>query len=378
MVKLKFSIQHQDPQSLARICKIQTDHSIIETPVFMPVGTHGNVKTLSPNDLYDLNTNIMLSNTYHLYLRPGTDTIKKAGGLHKFINWNKSILTDSGGYQVFSLSNLNKIEKAGVTFQSHIDGSKHFFSPIASMEVQRILGSDIIMAFDYCPPANCSLKELRLASSYTEQWTKEAFSYLKSSNSLYEHQQIMFPIIQGGINLEERSKCLDQMLPYAECGLAIGGLSVGEKKEPMLDIVEFLGNEMPKNQPRYLMGVGKPTDLVKAILRGIDMFDCVLPARNARNGQIFTHDETINIHNSKYKNDHQPIDMKSNISFAKNFSKAYLRHLFKVNEMFGYRIATLINISYYFDLIEEIKSQIKENTFLNWSKEYLNKFESND
>ena len=370
---MKFSVLRDDKDSLARTGLIETDHSKIETPVFMPVGTHGVVKTLSPHDLNDLNVNIMLSNTYHLYLRPGTEIIHKNNGLHKFLKWNKSILTDSGGYQVFSLSNMNKITNDGVNFRSHLDGSEHFFTPEKSMEVQRQLGSDIIMAFDYCPPADCSSQELKRASHLTEKWTRKAYEYLSDKNSIYEHNQTLFPIIQGGIDHEERLKCLKQMIPFSKCGIAIGGLSVGEKKEPMLDIVELLGKEMPKDQPRYLMGVGKPTDLVKAILRGVDMFDCVLPARNARNGQIFTHDGVINIMNSNYAHDTSPIDKNSSIKYAKTFSKSYLRHLFKVNEMFGLRIATLTNIAYYMDLINEIKNEINNNTFVKWSNKYLKK-----
>lgn len=372
---MKFSIQSEDKNSLARVGKIETDHSIIETPVFMPVGTHGVVKSLSPNELYDMNTQIMLSNTYHLYLRPGTDIIEKNGGLHQFMNWSSSILTDSGGYQVFSLSNMNKITDNGVDFKSHLDGSMHFFTPETSMEVQRKLGSDIIMAFDYCPSADCSKKELKRASRLTKDWTKRAYEYMNDQSPLYGHSQTLFPIIQGGIDKEERLKCLDQMLPFATCGIAIGGLSVGEKKDPMFDIVNLLGTHMPKDQPRYLMGVGKPTDLVKSILSGIDMFDCVLPTRNARNGQIFTHEGSINILNSQYKDDTSPIDKKSSIVFAQEHSKSYLRHLFKVNEMFGIRIATLMNIAYYFDLITEIKSEINNNSFVKWSEDYLKRYD---
>ena len=368
---MKFTVQSEDKHSLARVGKIETDHSTIETPVFMPVGTHGVVKSISPNELYDINTQIMLSNTYHLYLRPGTDIIEKNGGLHKFMNWSNSILTDSGGYQVFSLSKMNEITDNGVNFKSHLDGSMHFFTPETSMEVQRKLGSDIIMAFDYCPPADCSKKELKRASRLTEDWTRRAYEYLNNQSPLYGHRQTLFPIIQGGVDKEERLKCLNQMLPFATCGLAIGGLSVGEKKDPMFDVVKLLGTHMPQDQPRYLMGVGKPTDLVKSILSGVDMFDCVLPTRNARNGQIFTHEGPINILNSKYKDDTSPVDKNSSILFAQEHSRSYLRHLFKVNEMFGIRIATLMNIAYYFDLISEIKSEINNNSFVKWSEDYL-------
>ena len=261
---MKFTIQSKDKNSLARTGTLQTDHSTIDTPVFMPVGTHGVVKSLSPDELYDLDTNIMLSNTYHLYLRPGTDIIQENGGLHQFLNWSNSILTDSGGYQVFSLNKMNKITDDGVHFKSHLDGSMHFFTPEVSMEVQQKLGSDIIMAFDYCPPGDCSKKELERASDLTHQWTKRAYDYLKTHENLYNHQQTLFPIIQGGIDKNERLKCVDQMLSFVDCGIAIGGLSVGEKKEPMFNTVQLLGESIPEEYARYLMGVGKPTDIVKS------------------------------------------------------------------------------------------------------------------
>ncbi len=375
---LKFIIKSKDKHSLARTGRIQTDHSVIETPVFMPVGTHGIVKSISPNELYDLNTQIMLSNTYHLYLRPGTDIIEENGGLHQFLNWSNSILTDSGGYQVFSLNKMNKITDNGVHFKSHLDGSMHLFTPEISMEVQQKLGSDIIMAFDYCPPADCTKTELKRASKLTHDWTKKAYDYLDTHKPLYNHGQVLFPIIQGGVDKDERTKCLEQMLPFANCGIAIGGLSVGEKKEPMFDTVHLLGEAIPKNHPRYLMGVGKPTDIVKSVLRGIDMFDCVLPTRNARNGQLFTSEGIINIINSKYKHDISPIDENSNIAFAKEYSKSYLRYLFQINEILGIRIATLINIAYYFDLMNQIKFEINNHTFVKWSEDYLKKYENSE
>ena len=368
---MKFTIQSKDKNSLARTGTLQTDHSTIDTPVFMPVGTHGVVKSLSPDELYDLDTNIMLSNTYHLYLRPGTDIIQENGGLHQFLNWSNSILTDSGGYQVFSLNKMNKITDDGVHFKSHLDGSMHFFTPEVSMEVQQKLGSDIIMAFDYCPPGDCSKKELERASDLTHQWTKRAYDYLKTHDNLYDHQQTLFPIIQGGVDKNERLKCIDQMLPFVDGGIAIGGLSVGEKKEPMFDTVQLLGESIPEKYACYLMGVGKPTDIVKSVLRGVDMFDCVLPSRNARNGQIFTSNGAINILNNQYKHDTSAIDENSRIEFAKEYSKSYLRYLFQINEILGIRIATLINIAYYSDLMKQIRFEINNDTFVKWSKNYL-------
>ena len=356
---MKFSVLSEDNNSLARTGLIETDHSTIETPVFMPVGTHGVVKTLSPDDLNAMSVQIMLSNTYHLYLRPGTEIINENEGLHKFLNWDKSILTDSGGYQVFSLSNMNEITSDGVNFRSHLDGSEHFFTPQKSMEVQRQLGSDIIMAFDYCPPADCSEKELRRASTLTEKWTKQAFEYLNDKTSIYGHNQTLFPIIQGGINPEERLKCLNQMLPYATCGIAIGGLSVGEKKEPMLDIVELLGKNMPVDQPRYLMGVGKPTDLVKAILRGVDMFDCVLPTRSGRTGQAFTRRGEVNLRNARHASDPRPLDAECNCPACQQFSRAYLHHLVKSGEILGAMLLTWHNLRYYQQLMRGLREAIK-------------------
>ena len=373
---MNFTITSSDPNSSARTGTLKTYHSQIDTPVFMPIGTSGAVKTLLPKELYDVKTTIILGNTYHLFLRPGHDLIQRCGGLHKFMNWGKSILTDSGGFQVYSLAKLNKISDEGVTFQSHFDGSSHFLTPEISMEIQRSLGSDIIMAFDYCPPANCTKRELKRASELTHDWTKRAYDYLDTHKPLYNHTQILFPIIQGGIDKDERLKCLEQMLPFANSGIAIGGLSVGEKKEPMFNTVHLLGEAIPENHPRYLMGVGKPTDIVKSVLRGIDMFDCVLPTRNARNGQLFTSEGIINIINNKYKHDISPIDENSNITFAKEYSKSYLRYLFQINEILGMRIATLINIAYYFDLMNQIKFEINNHTFVKWSEDYLEKYEN--
>ena len=266
---------------------------------------------------------------------------------------------------------MNKITDDGVHFKSHLDGSMHFFTPEVSMEVQQKLGSDIIMAFDYCPPGDCSKKELERASDLTHQWTRRAYDYLKTNDNMYNHQQTLFPIIQGGVDKNERLKCIDQMLPFVDGGIAIGGLSVGEKKEPMFDTVQLLGESIPEKYACYLMGVGKPTDIVKSVLRGVDMFDCVLPSRNARNGQIFTSNGAINILNNQYKHDTSAIDKNSRIEFANEYSKSYLRYLFQINEILGIRIATLINIAYYSDLMKQIRFEINNDTFVKWSKNYL-------
>ena len=292
---MKFSIISFDNTSSARIGLIRTDHSSIETPVFMPIGTSGVIKTLLPSELYEINTNIVLSNTYHLFLRPGHKLISQAGGLHQFMNWNKSILTDSGGFQVYSLAKLNNISDEGVKFQSHVDGSPQFISPEISMEIQQSLGSDIIMAFDVCPAGGEDKKIIDNAVEQTNKWIKRCKGYLDNNQSIYNWNQCLFPIVQGGIYPDLRKKSVDQIISYSTCGVAIGGLAVGEEKNAMFDIISMMDEILPKEQPRYLMGVGRPTDLVRAISMGIDMFDCVLPTRNGRNGQLFTSEGVINI-----------------------------------------------------------------------------------
>ena len=299
----------------------------------MPVGTVGAVKTYSPHELEGLGSDIILGNTYHLYLRPGTDIINEAGGLHNFSNWTRPILTDSGGFQVFSLAKLNKISDEGVEFQSHLDGSYHSITPEVSMEIQRVLGSDIIMAFDHCPAGKASNKEVTEAVDRTSKWFKRCKKYLQNNPSYYEHSQTLFPIIQGGVNHELRKISIDGLAEHADFGIAIGGLAVGEEKNAMFDTIEYCDSLLPKDRPRYLMGVGRPTDIVKSIRLGIDMFDCVMPTRNGRNGQIFTSNGTINITNEKYKNDHSLIDENSNHAFGRMFTKSYVRHLFNVKEL---------------------------------------------
>ena len=313
---MNFSITTQDKKTSARTGVIKTEHGDIKTPVFMPVGTIGAVKTFSPHELEGLGADIILGNTYHLYLRPGTEVINHAGGLHKFSNWTRPILTDSGGFQVFSLANLNKINDDGVEFQSHLDGSYHTITPEISMQIQRALGSDIIMAFDHCPPGKSELDEITKAVKRTNEWFIRCKNYLKDNPRLYKHSQTLFPIIQGGINHKMREMSIEGLVPQADFGIAIGGLAVGEEKNAMFDTIEFCDSLLPKDRPRYLMGVGRPTDIVKAIRRGVDMFDCVMPTRNGRNGQIFTSNGTINITNEKYKDDFSFIDENSNHAFG--------------------------------------------------------------
>ena len=370
---MQFDILYSNKETAARSAILKTNHSKIRTPVFMPIGTQGAVKTIDPEVLTSLNANIILGNTYHLYIRPGHALINKAGSLHSFINWNKSILTDSGGFQVYSLSKLNNISDQGVEFKSHLDGSRHFFTPETSMDIQRHLGSDIIMAFDECPPGQADEKVVRSAVDRTTKWIKQCSNFIKENSPLYDWEQTLFPIIQGGAFPSLREKSTEELLPYSKCGIAIGGLAVGEKKSSMFETINLMNTLLPKDQPRYLMGVGRPTDIVRSVQLGIDMFDCVLPTRNARNGQLFTSQGIINIGNKSHKEAFDQLDPSCNCYTCKNFSKAYLRHLFNIKEVLGLRLATIHNLSYYMNLMEEIRNNIKEQTFSIWSKDYLKK-----
>jgi len=338
----------------------------------MPVGTVGAVKTMTPNELTDAGSKIILGNTYHLYLRPGTDIVNQGGGLHSFINWDGAMLTDSGGFQVFSLAQLNKINDYGVEFRSHLNGSKHLFTPEKSMEIQRLLGADIIMAFDQCPPGNAELPLVKQAVQRTSDWMARCETYLATHPPIYDWVQTVFPIVQGAINPDLRKQSAEELIPYSKCGMAIGGLAVGEEKNAMMETIDLCDSLLPKDQPRYLMGVGRPSDLVKAVRMGVDMFDCVMPTRNGRNGQLFTSTGVINIRNEKYKDDFSPVDENSTISFGVDFTKAYLRHLIKVNEILGLRMASYINIAYYQNLMQKMRNEINAGTFDSWSKKWLN------
>jgi queuine tRNA-ribosyltransferase len=371
---MKFTVKNISNNS--RTGLIKTDHGIIETPVFMPVGTVGAVKTISANELKDIGSQIILGNTYHLYLRPGAEVVNMAGGLHKFNAWNKPILTDSGGFQVFSLSRLNKISNDGVEFQSHLDGSRHMFTPEFSMKIQRKLGADIIMAFDECPSGDADNKIIEEAVNRTTAWMERCSRWLKSNPELYNYKQTIFPIIQGSTNEELRKRSIEQLIPFSKCGMAIGGLAVGEEKEAMLDTIEYCNTVLPKDQPRYLMGVGRPSDIIKAVSKGVDMFDCVMPTRNGRNGHIFTSAGVLNIKNEKFKKDFSPLDTESSHLWGKLYSKSYVRHLFNINEILGLRIASTLNLVFYLDLIEEIKRQINNNTFLSWSRTTLDRMKN--
>tara|TARA_B100001287_G_scaffold68475_1_gene56271 strand:+ start:4463 stop:5590 length:1128 start_codon:yes stop_codon:yes gene_type:complete len=369
-----FKIIHQSKNSSARIGVIKTEHGNIETPFFMPIATYGAVKTQSSSEIKDLPSKILLSNTYHLYIRPGTEILEKAGGLHKFMNWDRIILTDSGGYQVYSLQGMRKISNDGVTFQSHLDGSKHHFTPEKVVDIQRSIGSDIMMMLDVCPPGDADKTKWIEALNLTTEWAKRAKRYFDETEPLYGYNQIISPIVQGGTDLELREQSALELMDIDCAMYAIGGLAVGEPKHEMLKVVNFLDTILPKDKPRYLMGVGTPADLIENILNGVDMFDCVIPTRNARNSQLFSYDGKLNIRNSKYKDDFTPIDTNGFSVSSEIYSKAYLHHLFKTNEVLGLRIATEHNLKFYIHLMNQVKIQIKNDNFEKWAKEFLERY----
>lgn len=368
---MNFIIETNDVGTSARKGILKTEHGNIKTPIFMPVGTIGAVKTMAPEDLHSVQSQIILGNTYHLYLRPGTKVLNEAGGLHKFNSWDKPILTDSGGFQVFSLARLNKISDDGVEFQSHLDGSRHMFTPEFSMEIQRNIGADIIMAFDECPPGDSEKKIVEKAVERTTKWIERCHRWLKKNQELYNYKQVLFPIVQGSINHRLRKKSIEELIPFSTCGIALGGLAVGEEKNAMLDTIQYCTELLPKDQPRYLMGVGKPSDLLHAIRNGIDMFDCVMPTRNGRNGHIFTSNGVINIKNGKYKHDFSSVDESSSHPWGAKFSKSYVRHLFNINEILGLRIASTLNLAYYLNLMKDAREKISEGSFNTWSNSLL-------
>jgi queuine tRNA-ribosyltransferase len=371
---MQFKIIQQDSQTSARVGLLNTSRGIIETPVFMPIGTYGAVKTLTPDELQKIGIKIILGNTYHLHIRPGSNLIKRGGGLHHFINWDGPILTDSGGYQVFSLSKMNSITDEGVTFQSHLDGSTHFMTPELSMEIQRNLGSDIIMALDECPPGNAPDDQIRSAVRRSALWLERCVDFLDENEPLYDTEQILFPIVQGGVQNDLRIESCDTVIPHATCGIAVGGLAVGENKDDMLKVIELMDVNLPVEQPRYLMGVGQPEDLLDCVNLGMDMFDCVIPTRNARNGQLFTWNGKVNIRNASYKEDFESLDKNCQCILCKDFTKAYLRHLFNINEILGHRLATIHNLTFYTELMQVIRDQIQAGTFLDWSKKMSDKW----
>ncbi|UPT71329.1 MAG: tRNA guanosine(34) transglycosylase Tgt [Flavobacterium sp. JAD_PAG50586_2] len=366
---MKFELLQKDPNSKARAGSITTDHGVIETPIFMPVGTVASVKGVHQRELKEeINPDIILGNTYHLYLRPQTEILEKAGGLHKFMNWDRNILTDSGGYQVYSLSANRKIKEEGVKFKSHIDGSLHFFTPENVMEIQRTIGADIIMAFDECTPYPCDYRYAQRSMHMTHRWLDRCINHLDKLPFKYGYEQTFFPIVQGSTYKDLRQQSAEYIANSGQQGNAIGGLSVGEPAEEMYAMTEVVCEILPEDKPRYLMGVGTPINILENIALGIDMFDCVMPTRNARNGMLFTANGTINIKNKKWEADFSPIDEMGYTFVDTEYTKAYLRHLFAANEYLGKQIATIHNLGFYMWLVREARKHILAGDFRTWKE----------
>ena len=372
-----FTVLKRDSESKARAGILRTEHSEIETPVFMPVGTLGTVKAIEQRELTEMNANIILGNTYHLYLRPGTDVLKAAGGLHRFMNWKRSLLTDSGGFQVFSLTSLRKVREDGVEFSSHIDGSKHFFSPEKVIDTERIIGSDIMMPLDICMPNPSSYKDNVNALEITHKWESRCLEHFRNTEDLYGHRQMLFSICQGSTYEDLRKKSIEYLSSLDFDGYAIGGLAVGEPNEQMYDIVDFSTEKLPEDKPGYLMGVGTPIDILENVERGVDMFDCVLPTRNARHGRLFTSKGEINLKNAKYKYDFDSPDEDYQTYTSKNFSLSYLRHLFMSGEILGMQLASIHNVGFYLEFMKRIRFAILEGSFKKFKKSFIQKYSEN-
>ncbi|MEP0369208.1 MAG: tRNA guanosine(34) transglycosylase Tgt [Cyclobacteriaceae bacterium] len=371
---MKFTLQNTDQKSNARAGLLETDHGQIETPIFMPVGTAGTVKAVHQRELHDdITAQIILGNTYHLYLRPGLEVIEQAGGLHGFNGWNKPILTDSGGYQVYSLGHKRKITEEGVTFKSHIDGSKHVFTPESVMDVQRVIGADIMMAFDECTPYPCDKKYAEDSMHMTHRWLDRCVNHFDKTEGKYGYSQTLFPIVQGSTYPDLREKSAAYIAGKGREGNAIGGLSVGEPHEDMYAMTDLVCGILPKGKPRYLMGVGTPENILECIALGIDMFDCVMPTRNARNGMLFTSEGIINIKNEKWKTDFSPIDPQLGGYVSTFYSRAYLRHLIISKEILGAQISSIHNLSFYLWLVKEARLQIQQGTFAEWKNVMVKK-----
>lgn len=369
---MNFELLSTDAVTCARVGRITTDHGVIETPIFMPVGTVASVKGVQQRELSeDINADIILGNTYHLYLRPTTSILEQAGGLHKFMHWDRNILTDSGGYQVYSFSSTRKIKEEGVRFKSHIDGSYHFFSPEKSMEIQRSIGADIIMAFDECTPYPCEYPYAKRSMHMTHRWLDRCISYLQENAPKYGYNQSLFPIVQGSVYADLRRASAEYIASKGADGNAIGGLSVGEPAEKMYEITELVCDILPKDKPRYLMGVGTPINILENIALGVDMFDCVMPTRNARNGMLFTAHGTINIKNKKWENDFSPIDENGYTFVDTYYTKAYLRHLFAAEESLGKQIASIHNLGFYLWLVREARKHILQGDFSQWKNQMV-------
>lgn len=371
---MKFELLQTDSLSKARAGAITTDHGVIETPIFMPVGTVASVKGVHQRELkQDINPDIILGNTYHLYLRPQLEILEKAGGLHRFMNWDRNILTDSGGFQVYSLAGRRKIKEEGVKFKSHIDGSYHFFSPENVMDTQRTIGADIIMAFDECTPYPCDYNYAKRSMHMTHRWLDRCINRFNETEPKYGYEQALFPIVQGSTYKDLRAQSAEYIANAGAFGNAIGGLSVGEPAEEMYEMCEVVTNILPKEKPRYLMGVGTPVNILENIALGIDMFDCVMPTRNARNGMLFTAEGTINIKNKKWADDFSSIDPMGHTWVDTDYSKAYLRHLFVSDEYLGKQIATIHNLGFYMWLVREARRQILAGTFYDWKQQMVKK-----
>lgn len=372
--QFSFSLLSKDQNSKARAGVLTTPHAVVETPIFMPVGTQATVKALSPAELEECGAQIILANTYHLHLRPGDELIKDAGGLHKFEHWNRAMLTDSGGFQVFSLRDISKITEEGVWFQSHIDGSRHFFSPERVMEIEHNLGADIIMIFDECPPSDAPPEAIVKAVDRTLRWAARCLDAHVKTPFYHGFPQALFGIVQGGTIRELRERCARELVAMDFPGYALGGLAVGEKIETTYDVVDFAADLLPVEKPRYLMGVGTPIDILECIERGIDMFDCVLPTRNARNGSVFSSKGKVNVKNAKYTRDFDsPIDKECSCYACRNFSMSYIRHLYMAGEILALRLLTLHNVHFYMQLVKNARKQILDGTFVEWKRETLAK-----
>jgi len=371
---LNFTLQHTDPRTKARVGLLETAHGVIETPAFMPVGTLATVKSLTARDVWEMGARIVLANAYHLYLRPGTEIIAEAGGVHRFANWQGAVLTDSGGYQVYSLAELRKTTDEGVHFKSHIDGSPHYFTPEKVIEIERAIGPDIMMVLDECPPSNAEPEIVQRAVYRTVEWANRAMEHYHKTEPRHGYEQAVFLIVQGGVYRDLRERCAEVLVDLDSPGYAIGGLAVGEPNEVMYQVTDWTTNVLPVHKPRYLMGVGTPLDIVESIERGVDMFDCVLPTRNARNGQLFTWDGKINMRNSKWKHDHTPIDSSIECYASNNFTKAYLAHLFNTSETLGLTLATMHNVAFYETLVRDARKHILEGTFVEWKREFVKRY----
>ncbi|MBK7128462.1 MAG: tRNA guanosine(34) transglycosylase Tgt [Crocinitomicaceae bacterium] len=371
---MNFIVSHRDKGSKARAGTITTDHGEIQTPIFMPVGTAGTVKAVHQHELRDdIKAQIILGNTYHLYLRPGLDVIQKAGGLHLFNGWEKPILTDSGGYQVYSLAGTRKIKEEGVKFQSHIDGSYHFFTPEYAIDIQRAIGADIIMAFDECTPFPCEYNYAKKSMEMTHRWLARCVNRMLETNPFYQHNQALFPIVQGSVYKDLRTESAKFIADCNMPGNAIGGLSVGEPDEQLYEMTALVADILPAEKPRYLMGVGTPANILECIALGIDMFDCVMPTRNARHGMLFTQQGILNMKNAKWKDDFSPLDEFGTSYVDKVYSKAYVRHLFHAGEILGMQIASIHNLAFYLWLVGEARNQIQNGTFTEWKNNMIPK-----